>query len=305
MKAPYNPTEKDYVKRLNKVFDYIDKHLSENLSLNQLAEIAHFSPFHFHRIFKTLVGETLNEYISRQRLNRAANHLMLNEHPNIGALAFDLGFSSNAVFTRAFKRIFGQSPSAYNKSQFAFSKIGKTVSKESKKDPVYPEYVRSIINLKKWIDMNGNVEVKELEKVNTAYITCFGVNEMGNAFERLMAWAGPKGLLNEDLKMATVYHDSFKTTDADRVRMSVSMFLDTPVEPEGEIGSSDLPGGKTIVGRFEIGMDEFEKAWSGMFIWMNENGFSRSEQNPYEVYHNDYREHPEQKFILDICIPVN
>ncbi|MBD81494.1 MAG: AraC family transcriptional regulator [Crocinitomicaceae bacterium] len=306
MKAPQNSTQADYIKRINKVFEYIEQHLNENLSLDQIARIAHFSPFHFHRIFKTLVGQTLNDYISRQRLNRAANYLLHNPDVNIGALAIELGFSSNAVFTRAFKRVFGQSPSSYNQKNYSFSKMSKTKSKAGKTTPDYPEYVRSIDNLKKWINMNGKVEVKQVEKMEMAYITCFGVDELGPAFERLMQWGNPKGFFDGDNpRMVTVYHDSFKTTDADKVRMSVGLITDKAIQPEGEVGNSQIEGGKTIVSRFEIGQDEFEKAWSSAFIWMNENGYSISDQNPYEIYYNDYREHPERKFILDICIPVN
>jgi len=305
LKAPENSIQADYVKRINHVFEHIEKHLGEELSLEKIAQIANFSPFHFHRIFKTIVGETLNDYISRQRLAHAANRLMHACEINIGELAHDFGFSSNAVFTRAFKRIHGMSPSAYRNQHVRNSKNGKPDSNESKTAPEYHEYVRNMNNLKNWIEMNANATVKEMPGVEVAYITCMGVNEMDGAFQRLMQWAGPKGLLeSENLRMATIYHDSFKTTQPNQVRMSACLFLENPITVEGEVGKTEIPTERCVVGRFEIGMDEFEKAWSGMFIWLNENGYSTSGSKPYEIYYNDFRKHPEQKFILDICIPI-
>ena len=51
-------------------------------------------------------------------------------------------------------------------------------------------------------------------------------------------------------------------------------------------------------------MDEFEKSWTGLFIWMNENRYKKADKNPFEIYHNDYRDHPDKKSIVDFYIPV-
>ena len=65
-----------------------------------------------------------------------------------------------------------------------------------------------------------------------------------------------------------------------------------------------IEAGKCIVGSFEIGLNEFEQAWTGLFLWMNENGYKKADRNPYEIYHNDFNTHPEKKFILDLHIPI-
>ncbi len=306
MKAPDTHIEADYVKRINDVFQYIENNLHTDLSLEVVATVAHFSPYHFHRIFKTIVGETLNDYITRQRLERSAISLMHKEVLTIGELANEVGFSSNAVFTRAFKRHFGISPTQYRNQHFVFSKNGKAPSNLSKSVVEEGRYVRVMNQLKNWIDMNVKAEEKVMPAVTMAYITCMGIAEMESAFGRLMAWAGPKGLMDgENVRMATVYHDSFKTTEPEKVRMSASLIVDKEVEVSGEVSTVSRESEKCVVGRFEIGVDEFEQAWTGMFIWMNENGYTKAEGNPYEIYYNDYKEHPEQKFILDICIPVD
>ncbi len=59
----------EYTARINRVIDYVEANIDKDLSLDELAEVAHFSPFHFHRIFSAMVGETLNGFI---RLSRAS-----------------------------------------------------------------------------------------------------------------------------------------------------------------------------------------------------------------------------------------
>ncbi len=77
-----------------------------------------------------------------------------------------------------------------------------------------------------------------------------------------------------------------------------------PIEVEGDIGLTTIKKGKHIVGRFEITPVNFEKSWSSLFIWMAENGYKKREENPFEIYHNDFRTHPEGKMIVDLLIPI-
>lgn len=68
----------DYTARINRVIDYIEANIDKDLSLEELANVAHFSPFHFHRIFSAMVGETLNGFTQRIRIEKAAAKLVLN-----------------------------------------------------------------------------------------------------------------------------------------------------------------------------------------------------------------------------------
>jgi AraC-like DNA-binding protein len=74
-------TEQDYRERIVRTLVYIQQHLDDDLELDQVAGVAAFSSFHFHRIFRGLVGETLKEYIRRLRLERAARNLKLSGEP--------------------------------------------------------------------------------------------------------------------------------------------------------------------------------------------------------------------------------
>ena len=304
MTATDKEIQADYINRINRVFEYVDKNLESDLSLNAVSEIAFFSPFHFHRIFKFITGETLNDYITRRRIEKSVLDLL---HKNISAteIAHKIGFSDNSSFSRAFKKYYGVSPTEFKKQNpNRHSKIRQLESKNGQEYPDYEKYICVINNLKNWIKMNAKIEIRELPKMDLAYVSSIGPQNLENSYGRLMQWATPKGLMNEKTKMVTIYHDSFKVTQADKIRMSASILLNQPVETDGEIGLTSIKPGKFIVGNFEIGLNEFEKSWTGLFLWMNQSGYKKADREPFEIYHNNFNEHPERKAIVDFCIPI-
>lgn len=295
-----------YSGQINKVLLYIDDNLDQELSLELIAKITHYSPFHFHRIFKNEIGETLNQYINRRRIEKCAGMLFRRKELPINEIFTKYGYTNNSSFTRAFKKYYNVSPTEFRKlSPSKYSKICQTQSKNGQKSQVFEAYICNITNHLNWIQMNAKIEVKECKKVELAYINCIGVQALTPAFGRLMRWAGPKGLLDTpDFKMATIYHDSFKVTAPNKVRMSACLVLDKPTNAEGEVGLQTIEKGKFIIAHHEIQVHEFEQAWTSLFVWMNENGYKKADKDPYEIYHNDFNTHPEKKCIVDLYIPV-
>lgn len=294
----------DYKSRITRVFDYIDENLEANLSLSKISAIAYFSPFHFHRVFKFVTGETLNEYITRRRIEKSALGLL---HKSITTteIAHQLGFSDNSSFSRTFKKYYGVSPTEFKKQNpNRHSKIRQLQSKNGQEYPDYDQYICIIDNLKNWIKMNAKINIKKISKMDLAYVLSIGPQNLGKAYTQLIRWATPQGLMNDQTKLVTIYHDSFKVTEATKVRMSASILLDKPTKTEGEIGLTSIEAGTFIVGSFEIGLNEFERSWTGLFLWMNENGFKKADRNPFEIYHNNFNEHPEKKAIVDFYIPI-
>jgi len=294
----------DYIKRINTILLFIDENLDSELSLETVANLGFYSPFHFHRIFKAITNETLNSYITRKRIEKTASILLHQKNVSITELSLQYGFNSNSSYTRTFKKFYGISPSEFRKSKTKYSKIGQVESKNGQENRLSEEYICNINNLKNWIKMNAKIEIKETPKLNLAFITQIGHLGLENAYAKLIRWAGPKGLLREDSKMATIYHDSYKITEPEKVRMSACLILNEITEVDGEIGLTTIEKGKCIVGHFEIGIHEFEKSWTSLFIWMNENGYKKADRNPFEIYHNNFNEHPEKKAIVDFYIPI-
>lgn len=298
--------KEDYLKRINNIFGFIDENLDQELNLETIAKIGFYSQFHLHRIFKAITNETINEYITRKRVEKAASVLLNKREITISELSLQYGFNSNSSFTRTFKKFYGISPTEFRKSNpYKFSKISKVESKNGQKIGILEEYICNINNHINWIKMKAKIEIKEMPRLNLAFISQIGHNGMENAYEKLIKWAAPKGHLdNENLKVVTIYHDSFKITDPDKVRMSACITLKEKVDVSGEIGLTTIENGKCIVGHFEIGIKEFEKSWTSLFIWMSESGYKKADRNPYEIYYNDFNKHPEKISIVDFCIPI-
>ncbi len=296
----------NHISSINKALSFIDDHLTEDLNLENVSKVAHLSSFHFHRLFKTITKEPLGAYIKRKRIEKAAIILMTKRDISISRLALQYGFNSPSSFTRAFKKFYGLSPTQFRKSNPGkYSKISQVESKKRQAPTIFDNYLCNIDHHKNWIKMNAKTEVKEIEQLDVAFITHIGQQGLGMAFDQLMKWARPKGLLDQkDFKMATIYHDSFKVTDPNKVRMSACLILDQPVETKAPVETTIIEKGKCIVGSFEIGVSEFPKSWTSLFVWMNEQGYQKANRNPFEIYHNNFNEHPEKKCIVDFYIPI-
>ena len=153
--------------------------------------------------------------------------------------------------------------------------------------------------------MNPSIEVKEVPSINLAYIAHIGLANQEHTFNKMVNWARAKGLLNSaDFKMLTIFHDSPKVTPLDKVRLSICVVLTKPVEAEGEVGFTTIEKGKFIIGHYELLDAEFAPAWRNLFAWMNEQGYKKTDRPTFELFNNDFRQHPEKKFIVDFYIPV-
>src|SRR6516165_4758864 len=119
------PANSEYAQRINRVIDYLRANLDRQVKLQELAKVACFSEFHFHRIFGAVSGETLNDFTNRLRLEKAARLLRYSDK-SLTDIALDCGFSSSATFSRAFRSGYDTSPSQFRKSgEIKKSKICK------------------------------------------------------------------------------------------------------------------------------------------------------------------------------------
>lgn len=109
--------EEIYIRLINKSEDFIEKNLSKNISLSDLSENANFSQYHFHRIFKKYSNETVNDFITRFKLERVAIFISVNKDISLTDVALDYGYSDYSYFSKSFKKYFGCSPSIYRKEQ--------------------------------------------------------------------------------------------------------------------------------------------------------------------------------------------
>jgi len=312
---------KEYISRINRVIDYIEKNLEQDLTLDQLAGVANFSPWHFHRIFGAIKGESLNSFIRRIRLEKAASQLVVNPDKTVTEIAYSCGFNSSASFARAFKDYFEMSASQWRDEKVKETIFCKTKSKNCKTDRK-PGKDRALSN--RYIDLKDEtwrgkmfkkedlkIEVKQLPQMNVAYVRYTGPYKGDNElfdrlYTKLCTWAGPRDLFKEHgNQMLSVYHDNPDITDEDKLRVSVCLVVPEDTKVDGDIGTMTVPGGKYAVASFELNPDEFEQAWAAVYgIWLPESGYQPADGVTFELCQNDPKDHPEGKHIVDICVPV-
>ena len=108
------PTDQNMLRAL----DYIEENIAGEVSLYDISAAAGFSVPHFYRLFKRLTGDTVGAYILRRKLSIAAREL-LHSNKTIASIAYEYGFESHDVFTRAFTRVYGMSPKKYKEGDGA------------------------------------------------------------------------------------------------------------------------------------------------------------------------------------------
>ena len=293
-----------YKKRVCQAMNYINRNLDRDLSLEEIAMAASFSMFHFHRIFKAVVGETIAGFTGRLRVELAANRLISNQHDSITTIAMDCGFSSSQNFAKSFRQHFDMTPSEFRKS-----KIGNKNSKSENDFSLQAKYDSdtafvNVLNNERRNTMKA--EVREMPEYNVAYVRKIGpyVKEIcEQAFGELMQWAGPRGYLSSG-QMLGLYWDNPEVTPPEKCRVDACVSVPHGTTPEGQIAIQTISGGPYAVCPFEILPDSYQQAWEDAFAWLVNSGYECDDRPCYELYHNNAVDHPEGKWIFDICIPL-
>ncbi|UUC44064.1 AraC family transcriptional regulator [Flavobacterium cerinum] len=291
------------VKQLGKVLDFIEQNPDENITIEKVAAIGNYSPYHFHRLFKAYTGETILEFSNRKRLEKIAALLIRDKKLTISELVFRYGFSDNAALTKAFKKRYGISPSAFRKlSSSQYDKV-----KQSKNGQTFEgleSYICRIETLKNKM-MNTKITIQPIEPLHIVAVNHIGVDNLDAAFTTIINWSVEnEGIDPQKMEVIRIYHDSFKITAPEKVRMEIGVRINREVKPEAGIFYRLLEPGECITGDFEMDPQDFEKAWSYLYIMMNENGYTPTEALPFEIIRNNYKEHPEKKIIVTLYIPV-
>ena len=292
----------EYVGRVNRVIDHIRANLNGDLCLETLAQVANFSPYHFHRVFKSIAGETLNDYIRRFRVQRAASRLIHNPTLTITEIAVGCGYSSPSAFAREFRRHFGVSASQFRAGGHDSLVRFRTQLEERGAEFTNPSDLASTRT-----DMVFRVDVRELPELHVAYVRHVGrYSEIGKAFRRLMRWAGPRRLLRfPEAKVLAIYHDNPDVTPVPRLRADACVTVPEGTKTKRDIGTMNVPGGLFAVAYVEIDPTQYGEAWDRLIgEWMPQSGYQPDERMCYELYLNNPDKHPEHKHIVEICEPI-
>ncbi len=293
-------TQQDYRQRIMKVLMHIQKHLDEELPLETLAGLANFSPYHFHRIFRGMVGESVKSHIRRLRLEWAAGRLKRSKS-SVTTIALDAGYETHEAFTRAFKNAFGRPPSRFRRLDGAIPAI---------QVPCGVHYhPKGDLNAFQPLNTGGvkmKVEIKTLEEMKVAFVRHVGpYNQCAKAWETLCTWMGAQGLLGADTSFIGLCYDDPEVTPPDKIRYDACVTVDKDFKPADEIDVQTIPGGKfavtTHLGAYEKLNETYAKI---MGQWLPHNDKTLRMKPCLEIYLNDPESTEPEDLITDIYIPI-
>ncbi|MEZ7198367.1 AraC family transcriptional regulator [Pseudodesulfovibrio karagichevae] len=289
-----------YFERMNTVLLHIQSHLDKNLSLDELAALTCFSPTHFHRIFKGMLGETVADHIRRIRLERAALRLAGGRQSVTGA-AFDAGYETVESFSRAFKKMFGCPPSKYPERHWdaMYDRFPGLIHYR-------PDAARATFSLENRKETTMEVRIENVDAMRVAFIRKTGpYNQCEDAWKRLCAWAGPRGQLGGDAKFLGVGHDDPQVTPPDKIRYDACVTVGADAEGEGEVGIQTVGGGRYAVTTHKGPYGNLEGTYAELMGgWLPQSGERLGDNLCFELYRNDPQSTPPEELLTDIYISL-
>ena len=297
---PSDSKQSEYFRRIKLALEFIHDNLDQSIRLDDVAGASYFSAYHFHRIFHALVGETVNDYISRKRMEKAAYRLIGNPELSITEVSGLGGFSSSANFSKAFKLYFGVSPSELRKpGSIKNSKIGKIYRKYGKAfnpSDLYSQFYTSItvFESEKLKEMLMQVKVKEIKEKPIAYLTTpkgYELESIYETWDKIISWAKLNQINSEKEHRFAICHDNPAITPEDKCRYDASIEVSTGVHVSSPFQQTVIPGGKYAIAYYN---DEGEKINNFMTElcsqWFPESGYEPDNYPPIFNYLNDDRE---------------
>ncbi|HEY2531952.1 MAG TPA: GyrI-like domain-containing protein [Xanthobacteraceae bacterium] len=302
------PRSRDvYADRMHRVTGYVDQHLDQFLDLETLAEVAHFSPFHFHRLFSALMGETLGAYLRRRRCEVAATRLLAQPRLSVLQIALGVGFGSAEAFTHAFGARFGCSPTTWRLQQAAErAAISNPDQANSKPDQDHRRgAMKNGVSIKTEAPMK--VQIIERKPTPIAYLRHVGpYGQPISMFWQTQAypWMVTNGLIGQP--RYGISHDDPRVTAPEQCRYDAGCEIPANLPARGDAHRTTIPGGQYAALSFKGVVSGFEPAWDALLRdWLPSSGLQLDNRPMFEYYPTDSRYDPSTGVLeCQLCVPV-
>jgi AraC family transcriptional regulator len=289
-----------YAERINRVIDFIADHLAEPLPLKRLARTAHFSPFHFHRLFTALVGEPVHAFTRRLRLEKAIFLMKNGPRTTLTGVALRCGFAASSDFSRAFKQAYGFSPRHFTPDRFVEeSKNRQDLLANAgygfgmPPDPANPDRFRP--------------RLVERPAQRVAYVRLIGTqtpDRLLAAFDRLTAW-GRRNWLVPGAELLGMSRDDPNVTPRQKYSYDFALGLPAGMTPGRDLSITTLPAGRFAALRCRGDIHKLYRAWTHLFkTWLPASGHEPTQGPAMEVYRRSPAEIGWAEFDIDCMIPV-
>lgn len=279
----------DVAQRVHRAIDHVHQHLAGDLRLEELARVACFSPFHFHRVFRALVGETPHAFVLRVRLERALFLLAHEPGRTLTDLAFSCGFSSSSDFSRAFRKRYGVPPSAYDVA----------AHREAHRERFAP--LRTAENSESFEVVMRTLPARTVASLRVS--DPFSPGRVPRAAERLMAWADARGL-GGGTWLGYMWEEP-ETVALERCFYDVAVVVPESVRPDGDVRVTRFPAMTVaeveVRGSLDLELRAFDWLYGG---WLPTSGHVPDHQPAFERWHGRPYAHGEAHVELSVQLPV-
>ncbi len=277
-----------YKERVDRVIDFIGKHLDEGLELDELCRIACFSKYHFHRLFTAYAGLPLMGYIKWLRLKRAAHQLIVHKHDPIINIALDAGFESHESFSRAFKQVCGQSPSEFRRKARWENFGNPTQALQIKGEKIM------------------TITIKELPAKRVAVMEHHGdPMRLSDTLDKLITWAKAQPI-NLKPKPGEAFGYGYvdpKEVPAEEFRFDLAITVPQTLKLDGEVIEKHLPAGRYAVTMHKGSRDTIgDTIYSIYRDWLPQSGEELGDLPCIFCYYNFDYEVAETESLTEIWV---
>lgn len=280
----------EYRRSLEAMYRYIQENLDGDLSADSVANVAGFSTFHFHRLFKALTNETLCNAIKRIRLETATKLMLAGDGKmNISAIALECGFHSSSAFSRAFSAHFGIPPSRWKKSRICQEAGLKN----------------SYISSETYSSFEVRVEtVAPIKVAYTSTLMGYDQEKVQESFWELYRWAESKGVVTPQTQFIGIGLDDPSVTPEHKCRYLNAVEVDSQLYDRGcEVSFMTIPGGSYAILAFTGRREKIPAAYSYLCgVWLPSTGYFPANSFAFEWYREAPKEDGTLRF--DIYVPL-
>lgn len=294
-------TQTFYAGVVQRVIEHVASHLDEALALEAMAQQACLSQFHFHRVFRGMVGETPVELGRRLRMERAAWRLLHTDRP-VTEIAYDAGYETHEAFTRAFRVSYAESPSVFRRRLGARIELAAPCGVHFRDDGRIPSFIPRNSG-----GTTMKVEIARYPELRVGTVRHVGpYMQISQAFARLGELAAPSRLFEQPgAMMVALFHDDPDTTPADQLRSDAAVVVASDVPMPKGLTEQRIPAGDYASAVHVGPYEQLGDAWARfMGEWLPSSGRRMGPGVSYEVYHNTPGNAPKEELRTEMRIPL-
>ncbi len=286
-----NATITYYQRKVEDTLQYVHNHLDENLSINELAQYAGISQFHFHRILKGVLNEPIGAYINKVRLDTAVKLIRYTDE-SINSIAAKIGYNDVSSFSKAFSKEFGTSPQEYKSNRemllntnvdYLIDDKGKLVSEIKPKIFLFPD--KKVI----YIRVIGE----------------YGGQKVMDAWEQLITFVTQHKLLGWNPEFYSIYYDDPENVGVENCISDLCFVTKKDIVDTSIFKSNQLSRGKYAVFRYKGPYERLWELYNTIYgDWLLTADYKLRDVPTMEKYINYSPKTPPNSLLTDIYIPI-